>query len=141
MLQKTSESLKNNGLIRSHPFLLSSNICKHQLTEVLFLLKDRGNDNWLIKYEKEKCEKEIDHQVRKFSLNSSKYIFSLYKLFLRVTFLFIIFSFVLSLVFFCFCFFDGTGVSTQGLLLNRQVLYHLSHPSPFQPFFCWVFLR
>ncbi|XP_073898616.1 phosphatidylinositol 4-kinase type 2-beta isoform X2 [Castor canadensis] len=23
---------------------------------------DRGNDNWLIKYEKEKCEKEIDHQ-------------------------------------------------------------------------------
>uniref|UniRef100_A0A250YJ42 Phosphatidylinositol 4-kinase type 2 n=1 Tax=Castor canadensis TaxID=51338 RepID=A0A250YJ42_CASCN len=29
---------------------------------------DRGNDNWLIKYEKEKCEKEIDHQIGSFQL-------------------------------------------------------------------------
>jgi hypothetical protein len=38
-----------------------------------------------------------------------------------------------------FCFFDITGVFTQGLKLARQVLYHLSHSTG--SFLCLIFSR
>jgi hypothetical protein len=42
-------------------------------------------------------------------------------------------------MFFCGCYFAGTGVRTQGLALARKVLYHLSHTSsPNTIFLLWI---
>jgi hypothetical protein len=38
-------------------------------------------------------------------------------------------------------FFPVLGVWTQGLVLTRQTLYHLSHSPTHTPFLIWLFLR